>query len=70
MTYITSPKDFSVELSRGRITGMSTITKFGHNSDVDTGSAEDVWSNGGTYVAPTTARVHNIVSTSANDTSG
>lgn len=38
----------------------------GRNPDVDAGT-EDVWSAGGTWVAPTAARVHTIVSTSTSD---
>lgn len=42
------------------------VHKFGANRAVSSG--EDVWSRGGTWVAPTAARVHSIVSTSAADT--
>lgn len=68
MTYF-GTKNFSLEIAKGNVSGHSLITKFGHNTDVDTGAAEDVWSNGGLYVAPTAARVHNITSSSVNDTS-
>jgi hypothetical protein len=63
-------KDFYLEISKGNVIGSMTITKFGLNSDVDTGTIpEDVWDVGGVNVQPTVARVHNINSTSASDTS-
>lgn len=69
MSYIKTT-NFSLEVAKGNVTKHSLITKFGHNLDVDTGSVpEDVWNYGGAFVAPTTARVHAIVSSSANDTS-
>lgn len=68
MTYI-GTKNYSLEIAKGNVSGSSLITKFGHNVDIDTGAAEDIWNQGGLYVAPTTARVHNITSTSVNDTS-
>jgi len=59
-----------LSISRGLVAGMSYVSKFGRNPDVDTGSTpEDIWSQGGIWVPPTTARLHNVVSTSANDTS-
>lgn len=62
------PSTFSLNVARGRISGMLPVNKFGRNADIDVGT-EDVWAGGGTWVPPTTARVHNLVSTSANDTS-
>ncbi len=43
--------------------------KFGYNSDIDTAAEEDVWSRGGTWSAPTAARVHQVTSSSTSDTS-
>ena len=69
-TVIQPPHNWALEIARGNISGQSIITKFGLNTDVDTGSTpEDIWSVGGTYVPPTVARVHNIASSSASDTS-
>lgn len=59
--------DFGLQVSRGSISGWIGVEKFGRNADVD--AAEDIWGNGGDWVAPTAARVHSIVSSSANDTS-
>ena len=41
------------------------IRKFGQNLDIDTGSEEDIWFNGGAKVIPTAAETFNISSTSA-----
>jgi hypothetical protein len=68
MTYI-SQINWALRAAQGLIPKTSIITKFGLNSDVDTGTAEDVIGQGGTYVQPTAARVHNFVSDSVNDTS-
>ncbi len=54
----------------GYISGQLSINKFGHNSGIQAATDEDVWDGGGTWVAPTADRVHNIVSDDANDTSG
>ena len=56
----------SLEIARGLVSGQSAISKFGRNLDVDTG-AEDVWDQGGTWVPPTQARLHDIASTQASD---
>lgn len=61
-------RDFALEVAKGNIPKHGLITKFGHNADIDTGVDEDVWNQGGTYVAPTVARVHDIVSNAAADT--
>lgn len=58
--------DFAVEVSRG-VAHYSAVNKFGKNPDVDTGAPEDIWDGGGLWVAPTDARLHDIVSTSIND---
>ena len=60
--------DYFFEVGRGNVPGHSFINQSGENPDIDTASGfEDVWDGGGTYVAPTTARLHDIASTSAND---
>lgn len=62
-------KNYFFEVSKGNIINTSTITKFGYNADVDTAAAEDIIGQQGNYVEPTVARLHNITSSSANDTS-
>lgn len=59
----------ALEIAKGNIAKHSLITKFGLNSDIDTGAAEDIFGQGGTYVEPTAARVHAFVSSSTNDAS-
>lgn len=66
MTLIHTQDDYYLSVARGLIPGVIGINKFGRNPDVDIGT-EDIWSQGGTWVAPTVARVHNLASTSAND---
>lgn len=58
---------FFFRISKGLVERHTSVHCLGRNADVDTGT-EDVWSAGGPYVPPTTARIHGIVSTSANDT--
>lgn len=45
------------------------VNKFGRNMEIDSAAAEDVWDGGANWVLPTAARVHQVVSTSVNDTS-
>jgi hypothetical protein len=58
-----------LDVAQGKRTGVISNTQFGINLDIDIAATEDIWSQGGTWVAPTTARLHDLVSTSANDTS-
>lgn len=60
-------RNYALDTARGLVPGQSAVSKFGRNPDIDVGT-EDIWSQGGTWVAPTAARVHAIVSTSVNDT--
>lgn len=46
------------------------INKFARNPDIDAAAAEDLWNGGGIWVAPTAARTHAIVSSSAEDGAG
>lgn len=68
-------RDFSLEVALGNVSGYATLSKFGGASDCDSGVNTDLWdgADGATstdiWVAPTTARTHDIASASANDTS-
>lgn len=66
MSYINVKTDYGVAVAAGLVTGASVLNKFGRNPDIDTGT-EDIWDGGGTWVPPTTARVHDIASTSTDD---
>lgn len=55
------------DIAEGNREGHTNLQKFGRNTDIDIAASEDIWDGGGTWVAPTVARVHNIASTSAND---
>jgi len=60
--------DYLHEIAAGRVPGVSAVLKFGENPDIDTASGfETIWDAGGTYVPPTTARLHNLASTLAAD---
>jgi len=65
----TTTADFYLSIAMGLavVDNFSQINKFGRNTDIDTAAAEDIWSQGGTWAAPTTARTHNLVSSSLND---
>lgn len=66
-------RDLMLEIPAGTISGQSAVNKFGRSTDVDAGVDTDIWDYANAtdaqpiWVAPTTARVHDIVSTSAND---
>lgn len=64
-----SPKDFYLEVQKGNITGTIDYSAFGINPDIDIATVpEDISVAGGVFVPPTTYRVHDITSASANDT--
>ncbi len=55
----------------GLIKGYTALEKFGRNDDIDVASGfEDIWTAGGEHVAPTTGRIHSIVSDSTADDLG
>ncbi len=54
-----------LDIAKGNNDGF--IHKFGRNQDVDSAAAEDVWDGGALWVPPTTARLHDVVSTSTDD---
>ena len=57
---------YALMLARGLVPNNVAVKKFGRNPDIDVGS-EDIWSQGGNWVAPTAARVHAIASSNAED---
>lgn len=64
----------NLDIALGLVDGRSSVNKFGHATDADSGLAADIWDGSRAtgkitpWVAPTQARIHDIVSTSANDT--
>lgn len=69
----TLDRDFMLDISADRYANITSrrqkvaLDKFGRNPLITSNTTEDIWDGGGTWVAPTQARVHNIVSSSAND---
>lgn len=62
--------DFLHDIARGNISDIGYVNKYGRNPDIDTATdPEDIWDAGGLWVPPTTARIHDIASTSTSDTS-
>ncbi len=61
-------RDFFLEIAKGDVAGHSAVLKFGENPDIDALSGfEDIWDGGGTYVPPTQARIHDVVSSNEAD---
>lgn len=68
LSFYTHGKDYMLEVAKGNVPGHSSIAKFGENPDIDNNATfETIWDGGGTYVPPTVARIHNVVSTDADD---
>lgn len=61
-------KDFLLEVAKGNVPGHYAVNKFGSSSNVDT-TPTDIWDHAtqNTWLPPTAARVHEIVSTSDAD---
>lgn len=72
MTYLGTTL-FPLQAALGRVAGCSTVNKFGKALDCDASVPTDIWNgaNGVTstdvWVAPTQARIHDIVSSDVND---
>jgi hypothetical protein len=60
--------DFMFEVAKGNIPGHHPVNKFGSSSNVDT-APTDIWDHASqnTWLPPTVARIHEIVSTSDED---
>jgi hypothetical protein len=57
---------FELQVSRGQIQGHSRFCPFGFNDAVG-GTAETIWTAGGTYTFPSTATALSVVSASTDD---
>lgn len=69
-------QEFLLEVAKGNVAGHYAVNKFGRNIEVDAAVTADIWDGGHTlasggtsliWVAPTQARVHQLVSTSTDD---
>jgi hypothetical protein len=64
---------FPLQVAMGNIPGMAPVGKYGQSTNVDSGVVTDIWDGANAtdtltiWVAPTTARIHNIASTSTSD---
>lgn len=59
--------DFNLDVARGLVSGQEGVNKFGRNPSIAAATREDLWTAGGLWVPPTTARLHDIASTDVND---
>lgn len=64
----TENPNFIIDAARGFGGASYTVVRGGYNAVINAGGKEDIWDSGATYVKPTAARVHAIVSGSGNDT--
>lgn len=63
-------KDYALEVSRGNVSGVSAVNKFGRSVNVDDGIWTDIWDGAISqvlWVAPTVTRGHTISSDFAGD---
>lgn len=68
LLFLLQNPNFNIQASLGKIEGVSTISKFGENPDVDTGTTpEEIWSYGGVYTFSTSADIDTISSSNVND---
>lgn len=68
--------DTCLEISKGLIQGHSGVNKYGKSTNVDSAITTDIWDRANAtndqdiWVAPTEARIHDIVSDDADDVAG
>ena len=60
--------DFVVDVSRGNIVGAGALVIAGANPDIDTGSEDDLWPQGGSLTYLASEETMDLVSTDAGDT--
>lgn len=60
---------FELMVCRGQIPGHRMISVFGENPDLDIGTTEDIWAEGGVRVEKTSAGLLSVLSSSVADTS-
>ncbi len=66
-------QNFLLEVTKGNVAGHYPVNVFGRNIDIDSIAIADIWDGGHTgdvsliWVAPTQARVHNLISSSTSD---
>lgn len=64
------PGNFYLSVARGLVAGHEGVHLFGTSDNVDSGVATDIWdktADQAIWLAPTAARIHQIVSSSASD---
>lgn len=65
--------DPALDIARGIVPGIDHVNKFGRANNIDDGVETDIWDRANTvddvdiWVAPTTARIHALASSSASD---
>lgn len=59
--------DYLVSVASGNVSGQSLVLLTSRNADIDT-AVEDIIPQGGTWAQPTADRIHDITSSSVNDT--
>ncbi len=63
----------NIEIPLGNVSGRYALNKYGRSTNVDNGTDTDIWDganasdNIAIWIAPTTARLHDIASSSASD---
>lgn len=58
----------SIYMALGHVAGHTVGNKAGRNASMALNSFADIWSQGGTFVPPTQARIHAVASSSTSDT--